>query len=436
MKLDRRYILTLIAILVALGCVPSPAISKETRSAIKKTNFLDLGGRLVFNVDSQVTVPTKLGNVSCAPGSTVFVFANQRGITVFNFDSLKKEDVRVFVGKRQVLLRPAEQFVVSQTVDSKFDDINPGLGIIHKKPQLVDVGNTMTGYIAEFSLISGISKVPLLNKMASSNKPKEKQVIERILKNAAILQSSAERLLRKRPAQPTGTVAQLIESGQKLAGQQILRGGVEQFALGQHQNVDMRIAECRNKGFERAAGLSWLELADGEWKERNSQSDNNYEVAGIFSCPIDTVVQTELGNVECKKGSIVFIVNREDTMTVCTLDSPHLDDVNLVIASHPKLRLAPGRQIVLTRDTESAFDKANPAHLIGYRDDKEIGNVDGIKVVRTDFSITSAMMTIQPLRKLVTSPDTEKNRIAESIIKNSAILWGLTSNQGIFHPAK
>lgn len=433
MTIGKHYITTIATLLIAIGCFVTPAYSK---TVAKQTQVLTLGGRLVCNSDQQYTVPTKLGKVTCSPHSTVFVFANEQSVSIFNFDSVKKEDVTVFVGKKQVLLRPAEQFVVGQVANAKFDDINPGLGIVHKKPQSIDLGSGLTGYIAEFSLVSGIHKIPLLNKMTSSTKPGEKQIIERILKNAAILQSSAERMLRRRPAQPSGSVAQLLDRSKSLAEAQILQGSVEKFGQEAAQHVDMRIAECRKGGCARASGLSWLELAEGEWKLRTAHPDNQYEVAGIFSCPIDTCIKTDLGNIECKRGSIVFVVNCEKSVSVCTLDSPSLGAVHVQVGNSEKLRLAPGRQIVMTKDADSAFDKTNPAHLIGYRDEKEIGTVDGVKVIRSDFSITSAMMAIKPLRGLVASQDRDHNRIAENIMKNSAILWGLTSRDGIFHPAK
>ncbi|MBX9772227.1 MAG: hypothetical protein K2X29_12695 [Candidatus Obscuribacterales bacterium] len=430
----------LTSLLVMLFCITTvttnPVFGAKTNSSKPLETSLTLGGKLVTNLDRVVKVRTKFGTVVCAPRVTAYIFDNEKSVTVFNFDSVSKDDVKMIIDKKQIGIRPAEQFVVSRTAGAKFNDINPGLGIIHKQPQPVDVGAGASGYYAEFSLVSGISKVPMLNRMNSSNKPNEKQTIERILKNAAILQSSAERLLRKRLPAPTGSVAQLIEQGQKLAGQKVLKGMVERFSQRQQQSIDMRVSECRNKGFARAAGLTWVDLLEGEWKERTPQSENRYEVAGVLTCPVDTYVKTELGNIECKKGATVFIVNCENSVSICTLDSPHLDDVNVCIGNNPKLRLAPGRQIVLTKDMDNKFEKTNPAHLIGYRDEKEVGTVEGTKIIRTDFSLTSALMSIQPLRHLLTSPDREQNRIAENIIRNSAILWGLTSSQGIFHPAK
>lgn len=426
-----------IAVLLAVLMFMAPtheAQGKDNAAEMKIT--LELGGKLVCNVNRKVVVMTNLGAVVCQPNVTVFVFQNEHAMGVYNFDSANKDQVKVIVDKKQIAVRPAEQLVVSRVSDAKFNDINPGLGIMHKKVQPLDIGSNYTAYIGEFSLVSGISKIPILSKMTSSNKPNEKQAIQRILKNAAILQSSAERLLKKRP-QPTGTVAQMLDDGKKLAGSNtLLKGAVERFSEGQQQVVDMRIAQCLNKGFANAAGLSWLELAESDWKLRKPHPENPYEVAGIFSCPINTYIKTELGNVECKKGAIVFVVNREDSVSICTLDSPSLDDVNVYVGDSPKLRLAPGRQIVLTKDTESKFEKTNPAHLLGYRDEKEVGTVDGTKIMRADFSIASAMMSIQPLRRLVSSPEPEKNKIAANIMKNSAILWGLTAKEGVFHPTK
>ena len=432
--------MSLTSLLVMLFCfttiTTNPVFGAKINNSKPLETSLTLGGKLVTNLDRVVKVRTKFGTVVCAPKVTAYIFDNEKSVTVFNFDSVSKDDVKMIIDKKQIGIRPAEQFVVSRTIGAKFNDINPGLGIIHKQPQPVDVGAGASGYYAEFSLVSGISKVPMLNRMNSSNKPNEKQTIERILKNAAILQSSAERLLRKRLPAPTGSVAQLIEQGQKLAGQQVLKGMVERFSQGQQQSIDMRVSQCLNRGFAHAAGLEWVELVEGEWKPNSAPSDNRYEVAGVLTCPIDTVVKTDLGDIDCKQGSIVFIVNCERSVSICTLDSPHLDDVNVRVGNSPTLRLPAGRQIVLTKDLDNTFDKMNPAHLIGYRDEKEVGNVNGTKVMRADFSIASAMMALSPLRKMVASKDPEQNRIAESIIKNSAILWGLTSSQGIFHPTK
>lgn len=424
-------------LLLTEGQAKSTSSDRNKQSAQQSaTTTLNLGGKLISNINKHIVIQSKLGTVHCAPKVTVFVFANDRGLSIFNFDSNGKEDVKFAIGNRHISIRPAEHLVVSPISEAKFNEINPGLGIVHKKPQQIDAGTGLAAYITEFSLASGVSRIPPLTRMTSSNKPNEKQTIQRILKNAAILQSSAERILQKRPI-PSGLAAQMVEIKKQIPTQ-MLQGTVEKFAQGGQQRLDMRVAECRRRGFAHVAGMSWVELVDNDWKLKDTrrESNNPYEVAGLLTCPVDTVIKTELGYIDCKKGSTVFIVNKESSVAVCTLDSPHVDDVNIRLSNQPPLRLSPGRQILLTQDLESSFDKVNPTHQIGYRDEKEVGTIDGIKIVRADFSLAAAMMSVEPLRRLATSKDGEEIRLAQSIVKNSVILWGLTANHGVFHPPK
>jgi hypothetical protein len=394
---------------------------------------LNLGGKLVYNLDNKAVIHTKLGNVLLAPKVTVYVFENNRGVTIYNFDSNKKDDVKMVIGKKQFFVRTTEQLVVSHRAKATFKDINPGLGISYKRPTQVTVGPGLTGYAAEFSLASGVEKIPLLTKMAASSKASERDTINRILKNAAILQPNSG-FTAKALTATSGIAASVPTSNTESA--KTIKGSVEVFARGgKGQVIDLSLAKVGADGLLSFPGLCWLEYVDNSWEDKqklakNPTSDPPQEIAGLISCPVNTTVKTELGYVDCKQGSHMFVVNRKDTVAICTLESPNVGDVVVHVGGNFSTRVPPGREILLTKDLSGAFDKLSPAHQISHRDGMELGTIDGTRVAVAEFSLPSAILAISPLGEKLNSNKPEDRRIVDAMLKDAVILTKLTGDDG------
>lgn len=398
---------------------------------------LDHGAALVSGSDRDVKVVTRFGHVVCRAGVTVYVFDNGKGVSVFDLDSVGKEDVRLKLGNSVLRLKPAQQLLISDDKNATFDEINPKLGIVHRKPQSIAVGNGLVGFVTEFSLASAIRNISSLNAMTKSSDSDKRETVRRILKNATILQPSAALYMRHRVI-PPGTAAYAPASViDGAAPTRILQGKVEYFDKDKVRNIDMTLSKVRTEPLELISGTSWLEYKDSQWKKKAAGNEPGYveEIAGLITCPVSTSIKTELCSVDCKQGVAAFVIDHGDSVSVCTLESPNVGAVVVHIGNH-FVRLAPGRQILVTKNIETPVEDVSPAKAIGHRNIHELAVFDGVKVIAADFSLPSAMLAIEPIRQMVNSKDGEERRLARLIAKNSIVLSGLTIHDGLFKAPK
>ncbi len=99
-----------------------------------------------------------------------------------------------------------------------------------------------------------------------------------------------------------------------------------------------------------------------------------------------------------------------------------------VIVNKKEFTLAPGTQMLLTRNSTASFDSLNPSNTIGYRNVKASDVGDGIKAYVCDFSITHGLTSVPVIRNLLKSNDPAQRKAAWKIIKNATILADLTGS--------
>lgn len=432
-----NQMISLIVLQLLLYLVVGHALPASAKPQAVHVLPLRSGPMLIRGTDHQVIVATRFGKVICAPHVTVYIFDNGRGVVVYDLDSLGGDDVKVEVNKKFFRLKPGAELAISNDSTAKFDDLQPVLNILHKQPKPLEIGAGYLGYATEFSIVEAVKNIRLLKALAASDRPEDKQLLRRILHNAAILQPTSLGLpeTKTREALAFKSPVDILDQSTQT---KILQGKVEYFDKGKARAIDMRLSNSRNQALAEISGLNWLECKNGEWKNldiKNSQPDYLPEVAGLITCPVDTTVKTELCDIDCKKGVAAFIVDHGDSVAVCTLESPGIANV-IVHFGNRFVRLAPGREIVFTKQLETPIEHVSPIHLIGHRNTRELGVFDGMKVIATDFSLPAAMIAIEPLRKMVSSADSEQRKLARAIVKNSVILSGLTIHDGLFHAPK
>jgi hypothetical protein len=342
--------------------------------------------------------------------------------------------------------------VVGRTPKAAFKDINPGLGIPYKSVRPIKVRPQLSAYSAEFALISAVSKISLLNKMIDSPKESDRNTINRILKNAAILQPRAG-FLSKRPTNNGGAGGVISNGGNAMVSgalsanaenistekTKLLKGSAEIFAREKGRLIDLTIAKSAGN-LPEIPGICWLEYVKDSWEDKSKlngtkNSDSRQEIAGLVSCTVNTILKTDLGEIECKRGSQMFVVDRKDCVAICTLDASSIADVILHVGEKFTSKIPPGREILLTKDLSAPFENLCPARQISHRDSIELGTVSNTRVSAVEFSLPSAILAISPLGEKLSSNNAEDRKIVDAMLKNAVILTKITAADGPYRSA-
>ncbi|MBY0359096.1 MAG: hypothetical protein K2W82_13925 [Candidatus Obscuribacterales bacterium] len=142
----------------------------------------------------------------------------------------------------------------------------------------------------------------------------------------------------------------------------------------------------------------------------------------------DIKVQTKEGVVSIPKGSIAWVMETGNDAAVYDMHDSKGAPVKVVV-NGKELTLAPGMQILLTRDGKSNFDALNPGSNIGTRNVHEKDMGAGIKAYFAEFTISGGMSNVSVMRNLLKSNNYEHQEAAHKVLKNAAILSDLDGYQ-------
>jgi hypothetical protein len=135
----------------------------------------------------------------------------------------------------------------------------------------------------------------------------------------------------------------------------------------------------------------------------------------------DTVIETAFGTVSVAAHSVALIMAQPTGTAVYNLDDRHQNSVVLTIGKK-QLALAPGRHAMITSHLVERFDLVNPAESINYRN--VVSNrLDGdLQAFTSEFSTASVLGTVKQLRAMINSDHPQAKRLANHLLKTSAIM--------------
>jgi hypothetical protein len=155
----------------------------------------------VMMVSESKDLRAKVGSarVFVAKGSAAFVVNNGRDIAILSLHEGKCGDVSVLVGEQEINLRAGEQVVVTGSTDAPWGDVSPlpQLSIRGSVEHKLANGNRVL--VSEFSIPGAISSLRAIQDLSNSTKEFERAAFQRILKNAAVLQTL---MIKKGPFRP------------------------------------------------------------------------------------------------------------------------------------------------------------------------------------------------------------------------------------------
>jgi hypothetical protein len=144
-------------------------------------------GKVLFYPNSDITVRTKEADILIAAKSAVWVVETGNDVAVLDLSDNAGGDVKVVTNKEHMELRPGQMMVLTRALTAKFHEINPVGKITLRNLVARDMGDGIRGYHGEFSIMSALQNVPLLNTMVLSTNRGERQLADKMLKNAVIL---------------------------------------------------------------------------------------------------------------------------------------------------------------------------------------------------------------------------------------------------------
>jgi hypothetical protein len=152
----------------------------------------------------------------------------------------------------------------------------------------------------------------------------------------------------------------------------------------------------------------------------------DFEGGNILLNPEKNVlVGTPSGECHVGAGAIVFMVNSGEDLVIYDLLQTSPKQVYAIV-NKQKIFMEPGRLLVLTNQNIEDFEKlAIDCHRVAYRNTQRLdtGSKSGkTKIFAADFSIASAMATVQPLKRLTLSKNPQDSLDVQRILKSAVLL--------------
>lgn len=162
---------------------------------------LQHGGTLLAP-DDDMTLATPFGDLKVAAKAIVLVVLNDHGLALYNLHDEHRESVTLEATRGALDLDVGRHLFVTRSGDS-YEELNPLGYVAHRNLKSNEIGEGVTLHTSEFSITSAIGGNGPLSAMLRSANPDEKRIIDRLLKDAAIMmQTKASEGLYKRISRP------------------------------------------------------------------------------------------------------------------------------------------------------------------------------------------------------------------------------------------
>lgn len=144
----------------------------------------------------------------------------------------------------------------------------------------------------------------------------------------------------------------------------------------------------------------------------------------------DMEIAINVGKLKIAEGSVVLISTTPKGTAVFDFHDTGKNSVLLTVAGR-SLAISPGRHLHATSEKTTDFAAVNSLDRIAHRRVSCV-TTDGGTVFTSEFSTLSAMEAVEPLKKVLTLRHPEARKLANQIIKTSAVLMQLGGNSDDF----
>jgi hypothetical protein len=145
----------------------------------------------------------------------------------------------------------------------------------------------------------------------------------------------------------------------------------------------------------------------------------------------DMEIALNLGILKLSKGSVVLVSNTENGTAIFNFHDHGKGSVSLEVAGRA-INIIPGRHLHATREKSNDFASVNALDRIAHRRVTSSAITNGVTIHSSEFSTLSALEAVGPLKKVMASSHPEARKLAQQVIKTSAVLMHLGSGSEDF----
>ncbi len=146
----------------------------------------------------------------------------------------------------------------------------------------------------------------------------------------------------------------------------------------------------------------------------------------LFAPNSDIVVTTKEGDVHIGAGAVALIFEDGHDVAILDLSDRNVGDIQFTGIMNGAL--TPGRQVVLTRNSQADFNDINPASAVATRRLLKTNLSNDITAYNSEFSIVSALRVGDLYNQL--KQTAEGRSVLERILRSAACLQILTFSHG------
>jgi filamentous hemagglutinin len=147
----------------------------------------------------------------------------------------------------------------------------------------------------------------------------------------------------------------------------------------------------------------------------------------LFAPSKDTTVVTPKGTVKIAANSVAMVMVNADHLSVYDINDHHKRSVT-VETSGRTIALSPGRHVLLTNKRTGQFAEVNPMEAMMHRfvSTQELGSDK--TAFTSEFSLPAAVQVMKPLKAIFGSDNANAKKVAERVLKTSAVLMQVSGN--------
>ena len=131
----------------------------------------------------------------------------------------------------------------------------------------------------------------------------------------------------------------------------------------------------------------------------------------------DMIVSTHAGDIQIPAGATVFVIESSLGLIVYDLGPPQPKEVAVVLNKY-KLIMQPGRMLVVTGEEQKDIEGVEAiCHLIPYHNAQYLDlRRAALKAFVADFSVPSALLAIEPLKRLSVSNNSQDKLMLKRLL--------------------
>ena len=153
--------------------------------------------------------------------------------------------------------------------------------------------------------------------------------------------------------------------------------------------------------------------------------------AMLLSPHAQTRVETPFGTVTLSPKSIAIVIASKNQLAIYDLHDDRSGGITLESDGN-RFVLSPGRSLHLNRGQEAAFESINPIPYVRYRQVVTQRLANSMTAFTSEFHILSLVSGLQPLRRMVGSPEAADKNMSNRLLRTVSLLAVMNNSQEPF----